>query len=104
MIGQIALPLASLIAGPLADNIFEPLMADDGLLADSLGNNFLKETKLVSISLNLIFDSGPVIGTGKGRGVALLFIVFGLSNAFFCLITLLYKPLTHVEKELPDQM
>lgn len=52
-----AAPLAYLVAGPLADRVFEPLMATQGPLAATLG---------------------PWIGVGKGRGIGLLFIVMGL--------------------------
>jgi hypothetical protein len=51
------LPLAYLLAGRLADGVFEPLMAAGGALAPSLGR---------------------VIGSGPGRGIALLFITLGL--------------------------
>ena len=51
-----AAPLAFLLMGPLADNIFEPLMATNGAFASTVG---------------------AWIGTGQGRGIALLFIVMG---------------------------
>jgi MFS family permease len=56
-VALVAVPLASLLAGPLADHVFEPLLARGGALAASLG---------------------PWIGTGAGRGVALLAIVLGV--------------------------
>lgn len=49
---------AYLVAGPLSDRVFEPLMAANGWLAGSLGR---------------------VIGTGPGRGIGLLVICMGLS-------------------------
>jgi hypothetical protein len=61
-----ALPLAYLVSGRLADRVFEPLLADRGALAASVGR---------------------VIGSGPGRGTALLFITLGvtllLATAFF---------------------
>src|SRR5262249_50673439 len=57
MISTSSIPLAYLVAGPLADSLFEPLMAADGPLAASVG---------------------PAIGVGPGRGIGLLFIVLGL--------------------------
>ncbi|QTA91524.1 Major facilitator superfamily transporter [Desulfonema magnum] len=67
MIGAIvgsSLPLAYLVAGPLVDHVFEPLMAPDGLLAGSMGQ---------------------LIGTGPGRGIGLMFIIMG---GFIILATL----------------
>jgi len=56
MIARAAMPLAFLIAGPLADALFEPLMRDGSALAESLG---------------------LVIGSGPGRGIGLIFILMG---------------------------
>jgi DHA3 family macrolide efflux protein-like MFS transporter len=50
------MPLAYPIAGPLADHVFEPLLAKGGMLAGSVGQ---------------------VIGVGAGRGIGLLFILSG---------------------------
>jgi hypothetical protein len=51
-------PVAYLVASPLAENIFSPLLMADGKLANSLGK---------------------VIGVGAGRGIGLLFAVMGLA-------------------------
>ncbi len=83
MIAWSTLPLAYLIAGPLADQVFEPLLMEEGLLAHSVGQ---------------------VIGVGAGRGIGLLFIGLGL----FCLLAtatvFAYPRLRHVERELPDAL
>lgn len=76
-----ALPVAAIVAGPLADRIFEPLMTPDGLLASSVGQ---------------------VIGVGKGRGIGLLFMVMGLILMLMTVIAYSYRPLRLVEDELPD--
>lgn len=57
MLGSIATPAAYLLAGPLADRVFEPAMAPGGALAGVLG---------------------PLIGTGDGRGIAVMFMLSGL--------------------------
>ncbi|MGB0384238.1 MAG: MFS transporter [Ardenticatenaceae bacterium] len=75
------LPLAYLVAGPLADYIFEPLMAEGGPLAESIG---------------------PLIGTGPGRGIALLFIVMGSLTILVSVVAYHYPRLRLVEDELPD--
>ena len=73
--------LAYLAAGPLADRVFEPLMAPGGALADTVGR---------------------VIGVGPGRGVGLLFITLGLLIAVVALLSFLNPRLRNVESELPD--
>ncbi|MEG4166571.1 MULTISPECIES: MFS transporter [unclassified Microcoleus] len=80
-IGWSSYPLAALVAGPLADRIFEPLMAVNGLLAGSIGQ---------------------IIGTGTGRGIGLL---FAISGAMVMLVTVAgyqYPRLRLLEDELPD--
>ncbi len=75
------LPLAYLIAGPLADRIFNPLMTVNGSLAGSVGQ---------------------VIGTGPGRGIGLMFIILGILTMLMTIIAYQYAPLRLVEDELPD--
>ena len=81
MIAWSSMPLAYIVAGPLADRIFEPLMAANGALAGS---------------------AGRLIGTGAGRGVAFLFIVFGIITLIATSLALLFPRLRRVESELPD--
>lgn len=81
MIAWSAVPVAYLSVGPLTDYVFEPLLAPDGPLASSVGR---------------------IIGVGKGRGVAFLFITMGLSIVFSALLAYAYRPLRRVEDELPD--
>jgi DHA3 family macrolide efflux protein-like MFS transporter len=73
-------PLAYLAAGPLSDRVFEPLMAVNGLLAGSLGR---------------------IIGTGPGRGIALLVICMGLSVVLAAVAGYLNPHLRKVEDEQP---
>lgn len=81
MIMQSSRPVAALIAGPLADGVFEPLLAAGGPLAGSIGRT---------------------IGTGPGRGIALLFIVLGVLEILTALAGYLHPRLRHLEAELPD--
>lgn len=81
VLAQIAGPVALLMAGPLADGVFEPLLQEDGALAGSVGS---------------------VIGTGPGRGIAFLFIILGGLSIVFTLIAYLYPRLRNLEDELPD--
>lgn len=81
MIAWASLPLAYLTAGPLADHVFEPLLADGGLLASSIGQ---------------------VIGVGVGRGIGLIYILLGWMMLLAVLVAYLYPRLRLVEIELPD--
>ena len=81
VLAQIAGPVALLMAGPLADSVFEPLLQEDGALADSVGS---------------------VIGVGPGRGIAFLFIILGGLSIVFTLIAYMYPRLRNLEDELPD--
>ena len=73
--------VAYIVTGPLVDNVLEPMMSPDGILAHTLGN---------------------IIGVGKGRGIGLLFIVLGIANIITTAIASKQPRLTRVEKELPD--
>ncbi len=73
--------VAMLMAGPLADRVFEPLLQEDGALAGSVGS---------------------IIGTGPGRGIALMFIILGGLSMVFTLIAFLYPRLRNLEDEIPD--
>ncbi|WP_299489546.1 MFS transporter [Acaryochloris sp. IP29b_bin.137] len=81
MIGLMIGAIAPMIAGPLADGIFEPAMAAEGGLAP-------------------IF--GPLFGTGPGAGIALLYTL----TAFLMLCVGLggygFRTLRAVETLLPD--
>ncbi len=79
MMAQIAAPAAYLLAGPLADEVFEPLMS--GPLADSVGS---------------------IIGVGAGRGIGLLFIVMGLVLIATMGATWAMPRVRRLESELPD--
>ncbi|WP_437896086.1 MFS transporter [Sorangium sp. So ce124] len=81
MIGWSSFPIAFAVAGPLAEGVFEPLVAAGGPLSATVGR---------------------LIGTGPGRGVALLAIVMGLVSALVALAGLFCPRLLRVEDELPD--
>lgn len=81
LISTIATPIAMLLAGPLADYIFEPAMSAGGTLAT-------------------IF--GPILGTGLGAGMALMFIISGLSGTLTGIGGCLFPMIREVETTLPD--
>ncbi len=63
---RIVIPVSCIIAGPLADFIFEPLMASDGILKDSIIAN--------------------IWGIGQGRGYGIMFSLCGIILIGICLI------------------
>jgi len=75
------IPLAYVVAGPLAERIFEPLMATDGLLAGSIGQ---------------------IIGVGPGRGIGLLFITMEILAIGVTVAVYRHPRVRFVERELPD--
>ncbi|HSQ16527.1 MAG TPA: MFS transporter [Anaerolineales bacterium] len=81
LIASIIRPLALVAAGPLADRVFEPLMAENGAWANSLGR---------------------ITGSGVGRGIGLLFVVMGLFISLATVIGCLSPRIRNVERELPD--
>lgn len=82
MLAGAALPLAYLLAGPLADRLFTPLLLPGGALAASLG---------------------PLIGVGGGRGIGLLLIVLGGFALLAALVGWRYPRLRLLETELADR-
>jgi MFS family permease len=81
VLAQAAGPVAMLMAGPLADRVFEPLLQEGGVLADSVGE---------------------IIGVGPGRGIAFLFVILGVLSIVFTIIAYLYPRLRNLEDEIPD--
>ena len=75
------IPLATLVAGPLADQIFEPAMMPDGMLAP-------------------IF--GKLIGTGQGSGISLLIILTGLVITALTPVGLSIPSIRNAESLLTD--
>ncbi len=81
LVGEGAAPAGLLLAGPLADRVFEPLMAEGGALASTVGD---------------------VLGTGPGRGVALMFVLVGLLTILVTAAFFSFGPLRQIDTDLPD--
>jgi hypothetical protein len=81
MIAKAASPLAYLLAGPLVDNLFDPLLATTGALTKSIGQ---------------------IIGFGSGRGIGLLFIMMGILKMAVVVVGYAHPRIRFVEDELPD--
>jgi len=83
MIAWSAMPLAYLVAGLLADRVFNPLLVEGGVLASTVGQ---------------------VLGVGPARGTGLLFIISGLLSVLVAAGGYLYPRTHYLEDELPDAM
>ncbi|GAB4476678.1 MAG: MFS transporter [Anaerolineae bacterium] len=81
LIAQITAPLAMLIAGPLADRVFEPAMLPGGALA-------------------VLF--GGLVGMGRGAGMGLLFLLTGVLGILIGLAGYLFPAVRDAEDILPD--
>jgi MFS family permease len=81
LIAQISAPLAMLIAGPLADRVFEPAMKPGGSLSPVLG---------------------WLIGTGPGTGMALMFLITGIVGSLIGLGAYTVRAVRDAEDILPD--
>jgi DHA3 family macrolide efflux protein-like MFS transporter len=81
LIAQISAPAAMLAAGPLADRLFEPAMAAGGTFA-----------RLFS----------PIVGSGPGSGMGLMFVIAGLIGTAIGLGGYLFRAVRDAEDLLPD--
>ncbi|HEV7785503.1 MAG TPA: MFS transporter, partial [Thermoanaerobaculia bacterium] len=84
MVSAGALPLAALLAGPLADKVFGPLLLPGGRLADT--------------------PVGHYLGVAPGRGVGLMFICLGILSLITVGLFALNPRLRNLESEIPDAL
>lgn len=82
LISQSMMPLAFLLAGPLADQVFGPLLLPGGALESS----FL----------------AALVGIGPGRGVGLMFILSGVLLVLVGGLAWTNPRIRNIEEELPD--
>jgi hypothetical protein len=83
MLAMSMMPLGFLTAGPLADDVFEPLLRPGGPLAGTVG---------------------AVLGVGPGRGIGLLLGCVGAVLVVWGVLGLAYRPLRLIEDVLPDAL
>jgi DHA3 family macrolide efflux protein-like MFS transporter len=81
MIAQIGAPIAMLVAGPLADNIFGPAMLSGGSWAELFG---------------------WLVGTGPGAGISLIFVFTGALGMLVAIGGYAIPVVRNVETILPD--
>jgi uncharacterized protein involved in response to NO len=82
MLATLITPLAYLVAGPLADQVFEPLMREDGALANTV--------------LGILLDTGP------GRGIGLIYGLSGVLVILISVVAYLNPRIRRLEEEVPD--
>ncbi|HPQ52808.1 MAG TPA: MFS transporter [Spirochaetota bacterium] len=83
MVSYLGSVAAFAVAGFLADRIFNPLLEPGGLLADT---------------------AGLIVGTGRGRGIALLFILSGLAISAISCCVRLNSSIRGLEEVIPSLM
>jgi DHA3 family macrolide efflux protein-like MFS transporter len=84
MISRSVMPISFLLAGPLADRVFGPLMDVNGAWA----NTFL----------------GTLLGTGPGRGIGLMFVISAVTGILVTLLVYANPRIRNIEDELPDAL
>ena len=80
-LGTIAQVTGIALAGPVAEALFEPLMAPGGALAASVG---------------------ALLGTGAGRGIALMYGLIGVAMLAVAALAFASGGIRRLEDELPD--
>lgn len=81
MLQTATMPLGYLVAGPLADWVFEPAMVVNGRLAPTFG---------------------WLVGTGPGAGMGLMFLGTAVCGTLMSLSEYLFTAVRQVETDLPD--
>jgi len=82
MISLSMMPLAYLLGGVLADNVFNPWLVEGGALADTF--------------------IGRWIGVGEGRGIGLMMICSGMLLMVASAVAFLNPRIRNIETEIPD--
>ncbi|MFJ2060586.1 amino acid adenylation domain-containing protein [Streptomyces sp. NPDC087908] len=81
LIAWSTLPLGHGVVAPLGSAFFGPLMEPGGALAPVFG---------------------PLVGTGPGRGIALMYVLFGLAMAGLVALGLRLPSLARFDRDVPD--
>lgn len=84
MISRSMMPLAFLLAGPLSDRLFEPLLRTGGALSGS--------------------PLTALLGSGPGRGTGLIFVSAALLLFVVSALAYANRHIRNLEQDLPDQV
>jgi hypothetical protein len=81
MIAQMVVPIGMLLAGPLADRVFEPALMPGGALTPAFG---------------------WLVGTGPGAGMGLINVIFGVIGVLAGVAGFAFTAIRNAEDLLPD--
>ncbi|MEE1824999.1 amino acid adenylation domain-containing protein [Streptomyces sp. BE20] len=81
MVAWSTLPVGFALVAPLGPRLVQPWVDENGPLAGTVGR---------------------LIGTGEGRGIGLLYLLFGLAMALLVLVCLAVPALRHFDRDVPD--
>ncbi|MFC4586112.1 non-ribosomal peptide synthetase/MFS transporter [Sphaerisporangium corydalis] len=81
LIAWSTLPIGFGLVAPYGSRLFDPLVAEGGPLAGSVG---------------------AVIGVGAGRGVGLMYVLFALAMVVLVLVALRFRSLARFDADVPD--
>jgi hypothetical protein len=81
MVAWSTLPVGFAVVAPFGPGLLQPLMDHGGALAGT---------------------AGQLVGTGPGRGIGLLYVLFGLAIALLVAISLRLPVLARFDREVPD--
>ncbi|WP_380281982.1 amino acid adenylation domain-containing protein [Kitasatospora purpeofusca] len=81
MVAWSTLPVGFAVVAPLGPRLVQPWVDENGALADTVGR---------------------LIGTGEGRGIGLLYLLFGLAMALLVAVCLAVPALRHFDRDVPD--
>lgn len=81
MLQLVAMPAGYITGGFLADYVFEPSMANKGILSQMFG---------------------WIVGTETGAGMAVMFIFTGVLGLIICIVGFLVKDIRNLEINIPD--
>jgi len=81
LLRQLAMPIAYIVVGPLAEKVFEPAMVEGGSLTETFGT---------------------IVGIGEGRGIAVFLLLIGAFYLVYSLIHFLLPRVRKLDTEMPD--
>ena len=98
---EATIPITFLVAGPLADRVFEPAMRV-GTLQLPVADVILRVWDTPLANGGLVERFGGLVGTGPGAGMGLMFVCTWILGVSVSLLFYAIPAIRRVEDELPD--